>query len=104
MKIVTFSAIKGGVGKTTLAFNYAEWLAANNKNVLLVDLDHQCNLSQIYDHYDTEGTVGNIFLGTGEVNIHQIKPHISLIVGDMHLDDIETSIENKTNKNMLLYM
>ena len=27
MKIITFSAIKGGVGKTTLAFNYGEWLA-----------------------------------------------------------------------------
>lgn len=27
MKIITFAAIKGGVGKTTLAYNYAEWLA-----------------------------------------------------------------------------
>lgn len=104
MKIITFAAIKGGVGKTTLAFNYAEWLAANNNNVLLLDLDHQCNLSQIYNCYDTEGTVGNIFLGNGLVKIHSIKKNISLIVGDMHLDDIETSIENKTNKNMLLYM
>lgn len=104
MKIITFAAIKGGVGKTTLAFNYSEWLAANNNNVLLLDLDHQCNLSQIYNHYDTNGTVGNIFLGNGNVKIHAIKKNISLVVGDMHLDDIETDIENKTNKNMLLYM
>ena len=27
MKIITFAAIKGGVGKTTLTFNYGEWLA-----------------------------------------------------------------------------
>lgn len=27
MKIITFSAIKGGVGKTTLTFNYGEWLS-----------------------------------------------------------------------------
>ena len=27
MKIISFSAIKGGVGKTTLAYNYGEWLA-----------------------------------------------------------------------------
>ena len=27
MKLITFSAIKGGVGKTTLAYNYGEWLA-----------------------------------------------------------------------------
>ncbi|MEN2348689.1 AAA family ATPase, partial [Lactobacillus helveticus] len=32
MEIITFSAIKGGVGKTTLAFNYGEWLAKNGKH------------------------------------------------------------------------
>ena len=105
MKFITFSAIKGGVGKTTLAFNYAEWLAQeNNSNVLLIDLDHQCNLSQIYDHYETDGTVGGIFLENSTAVIRKVKDNISLITGDMHLDQIETSIENKTNKNMLLYM
>lgn len=49
MKIITFAAIKGGVGKTTLAYNYAEWLAEQNYQVLLIDLDHQCNLTQTYD-------------------------------------------------------
>ena len=42
MKIITFSAIKGGVGKTTLAYNYGEWLASKGKQVLFIDLDHQC--------------------------------------------------------------
>ncbi len=32
MKVLTFSAIKGGVGKTTLAFNYGEWLAERNSS------------------------------------------------------------------------
>ncbi|WP_035191434.1 ParA family protein [Ligilactobacillus equi] len=104
MKIITFAAIKGGVGKTTLAFNYGEWLASQDKHVLFIDLDHQCNLTQTYDIYDSTDTVGNIFLGQGNVKVHQINEHISLIAGDMHLDDVERSIENKTNKNMLLYM
>lgn len=104
MKIVTFSAIKGGVGKTTLAYNYGEWLAKLGKNVLLIDLDHQCNLSQIYDIYDNEETVGNIFKDSGKVKIHKISERVSLISGDMRLDAIERDIENKTNKNMLLYL
>lgn len=104
MKILTFSAIKGGVGKTTLAFNYGEWLPNQGKNILFVDLDHQNNLTQTYDIYDNQNTVGNIFMGLGRVKVHEISEHISLIAGDMHLDDIESDIENKTNKNMLLYM
>lgn len=104
MKIITFSAIKGGVGKTTLTFNYGEWLARNNKKVLFIDLDHQCNLTQTYDIYENEKTVGNIFLGESEVKIHKVKKNIDLIAGNMHLDDIERRIENRTNKNMLLYL
>ena len=35
MKIITFAAIKGGVGKTTLTFNYGEWLAKKGHKILL---------------------------------------------------------------------
>jgi len=104
MKIITFAAIKGGVGKTTLAFNFGEYLASEGKNVLFIDLDHQSNLSQIYDVYDTENTVGNIFNSKGDVTLHEVGENISLISGDLRLDEIERGIENKSNKNMLLYM
>ena len=104
MKIITFAAIKGGVGKTTLAYNYGEWLANQGSRILFIDLDHQSNLTQTYQIYDNEYTVGNIFLKNDQVKIHQINENIDLIAGDMHLDDIEEDIETKDDKNMLLYM
>ena len=105
MKILTFAAIKGGVGKTTLAFNFGEYLAyIKNKRVLFVDLDHQCNLSQTYDRYDTEGTIGNVFEQEKNAVIHKVNENIGIITGNMHLDTIESNIENRTDKNMLMYM
>lgn len=44
---VAFFNNKGGVGKTTLACNYAAWEAANGRSVLLIDLDPQCNSTQL---------------------------------------------------------
>lgn len=88
MKIITFAAIKGGVGKTTLAYIYGEWLANQGSRILFIDLDHQSNLTQTYQIYDNKYTVGNIFLKNDQVKIHQINENIDLIAGDMHLDDI----------------
>ena len=77
MKVITFAAIKGGVGKTTLTFNYAEWLAKKGQKVLLIDLDHQCNLTQCYNIYESKNTIANAFKG-GDVDIKQVKENISL--------------------------
>lgn len=104
MKIITFEAIKGGVGKTTLTYNFGSFLVRTGNKVLLLDLDHQCNLSEIYHVIDTDTNVGNIFTRSGEVKIHDVAPNISLIAGNLHLDDIERSLENQTSKNMLLYL
>lgn len=104
MKIITFSAIKGGVGKTTLTFNFGEWLASKGYNVLFIDLDHQCNLTQTYNIYDNEYTVENIFKNKGKVNIHKLGKNLAMIAGYMKMDKIEKELENKVNKDMLLYM
>lgn len=44
-KIVTIFNNKGGVGKTTLTYHLAHALGEQGNNVLLMDLDPQCNLT-----------------------------------------------------------
>lgn len=47
-KKLLFTNNKGGVGKTTLAYNVAVLLAKQGYKVVLVDLDPQCNLSRLF--------------------------------------------------------
>ena len=41
MEVITFANIKGGVGKTTLSYNYGAYLANKGNKVLMLDLDQQ---------------------------------------------------------------
>lgn len=46
-KIISIINIKGGVGKTTIAFNLAHAIAKLERCVLLCDLDMQSNLTDL---------------------------------------------------------
>ena len=45
VKIISFANHKGGVGKTTTTASVGTVLAKQGKNVLLIDLDAQANLT-----------------------------------------------------------
>ena len=110
MRVISFVGIKGGIGKTSLAKEFIEKLKrelthrGSEKKILVLDLDHQCNLTQAHGLYESEGTVVNIFKRQGDVVIHHIDERLDMIAGAMDLDVIESELETKTFKDMLLYM
>jgi len=63
-KIISISNSKGGVGKTTTAFNLGAALHAVGKSVLLIDNDPQGNLTASMGYTATEQkyTLANLFL------------------------------------------
>lgn len=104
MKIISFAAIKGGVGKTTLCYNWGEFLARKlNKKVLFIDMDNQCSLTQTFNAYDVDNNIGNIFHDEDAAPI-TIEENVDIISGNANLDNYEALIENRTNKNMLLFL
>ena len=110
MKIISLVGIKGGIGKSTVIKNLIRKLkkklkvSGSNKKILAFDLDHQCNLTQSFGLYESENTVVNIFKRQGEVTIHHIDDQLDMVAGAMDLDMIESELETKTYKDMLLYM
>ena len=104
-KAIAFVALKGGVGKTTSAYNYGEWLVNHSKQVLFIDLDQNCDLSQTLQSYKATNTVRYIFQPEdGHADIINIKPNLDLITGDPDMEDVEYDLALKTNKYMRLYL
>lgn len=107
MEVITFANIKGGVGKTTLSYNYGAYLASKGKKVLMLDLDQQSSLSRTYGVTSQAHTVEEIFNiyddNREEVAIHHVDENVDLISGTTRLDKIQSRLETYNNKNMLLF-
>lgn len=102
-KAITFSASKGGVGKTTMTFNFASYLVQKGYRVLLVDSDYQGNLSSTFESYTNQNTLYDVFTD-GLAKIRTINSNLSLLPASPHLDELEGTLQSKSNKNFLMMM
>lgn len=109
-KKLLFANNKGGVGKTTLAFNCAVSFAKQGYKTVMVDLDPQCNLSRLSlgdDKYEknlfssTEKDIADVLKGVVEggadidlsvpfIPITQSSPNLFLLKGSVNLTFYES--------------
>lgn len=102
MKAIAFLTEKGGSGKTTQSFNFAEYLAHNGSKVLLIDMDQQMSLSnEIYAIRDAEGTSVNMFRNT-PINTHRINNNLDFIPSSLALDLVEAELMPKELRALTL--
>ena len=107
-KLVFFNN-KGGVGKTTLAYNTAVKFAEKGYKTVLIDLDPQCNLSSLaLGNYFLEqdlfsgndeniyGVLKKVIEGGGDINkniqFQSVLKNLSILPGNLKLSNYENSL------------
>ncbi|WP_410767547.1 ParA family protein [Haloferax sp. DFSO60] len=102
-RAVSVSLQKGGVGKTTLAINLADALAARGNDVLLVDLDQQGNATEgvgLKAQYESdEENIGDVLTDDDPLDVREVvqsREQFDVLPSHVDLDDIEDRVRNST--------
>ena len=101
MKVITFSSLKGGTGKTSVALQVAGKLALKNR-VLMIDLDSQKNTSLVLaseDHTDTIHDLLNDKINISDAIHNSVFKNVNFIQGSLKMSDI--TIDTLTFKRKL---
>jgi chromosome partitioning protein len=109
MNVIAIANLKGGVGKTTITHNLAGALAERRKRVLLIDMDHQANLSSIYagsedDVEETGGIARALFDHTPLTSAIRPTgmPGVSIVPADLDLALLDSRFANSLDAHFHL--
>ncbi|MEO1608277.1 MAG: ParA family protein, partial [Pseudomonadota bacterium] len=104
-KFITFGNLKGGVGKTTLAINFAAYVSETlGKRVLLVDLDFQGSMTQTVllaaNNSEVQSKVQNLFgsnvslptFETSIVHLNQLMSRCTLVPSGYEFNERENQM------------
>ena len=85
-KVVAICNHKGGVGKTTITYNLGHTLASKGYKVLLIDMDSQSNLSQLFCVSEPEKHLYHTLAEKADLPIVKVGENIDLVPSTLYLE------------------
>lgn len=102
-KIISISNHKGGVGKTTSTINIGTALARSKRNVLLIDLDPQFNLTQSLGKEEGQDkSIYGALKGEYPLEPVEVVPGVDLIPSSINLIKAEIELSYEFKREELL--
>lgn len=101
-KTISFSNLKGGVGKTTSTLNIGAALHKLGKKVLIIDLDPQANLSQSLGIFDAPNNIYGALMDQYKIIPIEILEGFDLIPSTIDLSAAEGEIAPKLAREFIL--
>src|SRR5262245_51891397 len=96
---------KGGVAKTTTVANLGACLAQKGRSVMMVDLDHQCNLTDNFGfeamRLSPESTSYGLVMNQAKLEgtMRPAGPNLTLVPGHISLAELDIELSKNTALN-----
>lgn len=100
--IISLLNHKGGVGKTTSAINIGAALVQLGKQVLLVDLDPQANLTISLGIPRQKVTIYENMRGEAEIAPYKFKEGLDIVTSNLDLSGAEMELINEAGREFIL--
>ena len=101
---ITCTNVKGGTGKTSLNIYLAEYLFRHGKNVLIIDLDANCSITEVYKQTFAEENSKKLLLGEKVAPIPVKKDDaggaLSIVPACLDLSMMSNVIDNQVRIQM----
>jgi chromosome partitioning protein len=101
-QIIAISNFKGGVGKTTTAVNLGAGLARLKKNILLVDIDPQTNLTQSLGLKNSEYNLYGCIKKTYPMKVLKTTENLFVVPGSVDMAGLEVEFNSEPGREYIL--